>query len=142
MYSEEWDELFAIKRSTNTSQSIYSLAQTNLGIQAMKQPSSFSVKEELLKYNEEERFNGNHHKMSEEDMDKVIRCKDFSVLWLIEDTDPEYVKEGVSNKDFKLSQFKSAMCFSRESEDESFLLTGRTLASYSFAMKVSKVFLK
>lgn len=109
LYSAEKDELFAIKRSIDTSKSIYSLAQTNLGIQALKQPRSFSVKEELLKYNEAEKFEGDYSIISEEEVEEILKCKNYSVLWLIEESDPAYVKEGVENRNFQLSQFNSLL---------------------------------
>lgn len=109
LYSTESDELFAIKRSTDTSESIYSLSQTNLGIQSLKQPDAFSVRDELLKYNIPEDFEVDYPVISEENIDKIIKCRDYSVLWLIEDKDPYYVKRGVQNRNFKLSQFGSLL---------------------------------
>lgn len=52
LYSENTSELFAIKRGTDTSQSMYSLSQSILGIQVLRNHSSFYVKDELTKYND------------------------------------------------------------------------------------------
>lgn len=109
LYSADTDELFAIKRTTDTAQSIYSLSQSNLGIQALKQPTTFSVKDELLKYNNPDEFKEKYPIIPEDMVEKIIKCRNYNVLWLIEEDDPNYVRTGVRNRDFKLSQFGSLL---------------------------------
>lgn len=110
LYSKDNSELLAIKRGTDTSQSMYSLSQSILGIQVLKNHQSYYAKDELFKYNDRDKYNNHNYQLiSEDTINDILKCKTYNILWLIKDEDANYVKRGVKSENFKLSQFGSIM---------------------------------
>ncbi|NKC60605.1 TIGR04141 family sporadically distributed protein [Vagococcus fluvialis] len=110
IYDQKENELIAIKRGTNTSLALYSFEQSLLSVQALANGKEFNVKNELLKYNNRKEYKSikRHPNIRDKMIDRIILCKNNSVLWLV-DTSPKYIYTGVKNKTFHLNEFKSLM---------------------------------
>lgn len=110
IYDKNKDELLAIKRGTSTSLAMYSFEQSLLSVQVLANKNEFNVKKELLKYNDRSKYKDKkkYPNIREGVVDKIIECKDTSVLWLINDS-PKYIFENVIRGTFCLNDFKSLM---------------------------------
>lgn len=110
IYNKKTNELLAVKRGTDASTAMYSFEQSLLSIQVLTNKSEFKVKSELLKYNDRKKYNDakKYPNIREGMVEKVIDCKNASVLWLI-DEKPKYIFEGVKSHNFRLCQLNSIM---------------------------------
>ncbi len=109
IYNKNTDELIAIKRGTDASKSMYSFEQSLMSIQALANPKDFSLRENLLRYNNRPKYQAKDYpNIREATVEKIMNCKNNTVLWLVDDK-KKYVYNGVNKKDLKLQQFKSIM---------------------------------
>ena len=97
VYDKANDELIARKMGLDTKDSMYSMEQSNLSINALKNNTEFGVSETLIE-------NG----CSKEDTTSILNCKNSSILWVLKNS-PSYAYNQVKKGCFKLGNIKSLL---------------------------------
>ena len=97
VYDKTNDELIAIKMGLDTKDSMYSMEQSNLSINALKNNTEFGVSGTLIE-------NG----CSKEETTSILNCKNSSILWVLKKS-PVYAYNQVKEGSFKLGNIKSLL---------------------------------
>ncbi|WP_314064705.1 DUF6119 family protein [uncultured Abiotrophia sp.] len=97
IYDKRKDELIAIKMGLNTKDSMYSIEQSNISINALKNSGEFSINETL-----------ENHDITSDNITKILNCKTASILWVLKES-PQYAFDGVKKGELKLGDIKSLL---------------------------------
>lgn len=108
IYKRDTQELIAIKRGMDTSNSMYSFEQSILSVQLLRNTTEFDVEKELLKYNDRNIYEDKEKfpNIQKPTIGKILDSRISSVLWL--QSTEKYVKMA-DERQFDFNQIGSIL---------------------------------